>query len=459
MSMTPPATTVEDLAQRVDGPVFLPSDPGAAGELFGFNVAARHAPSVIVGATSAEDVAHAVAFAASQGLQVSVLATGHTGTPREGVVITTRRMADVSVDVASATARVSAGAVWQQVLDAATPHGLAPLNGSSPLVGVVGYTLGGGVGPLLRSYGAAADHVLRIEVVTADGEIRTVSPYEDPDLFSALLGGGKGSLGVVTAIEFRLAPVARLYGGGIYYSGDHASEVLHAYRQWSAGLSEATSTSIALLRLPPLPEIPEPLRGKCSVHLRVAHLGSESEGLEVLAPMRNAAPVLLDAVAEMPYSSIAAVHNDPTQPMPSWTQGTFLRELTAEAVDALLSIAGPHADLPIPLVELRQLGGAFARQPGFPNSVSGRDAAFLLDVIGLLPDELREVVPALSDGILASLAPWTGEQRPINFFDDVASPEQTAEFWDEETFRKLQDVKRRYDPKGVFSGPFSAPLV
>ncbi|WP_256105964.1 FAD-binding oxidoreductase [Streptomyces sp. ODS05-4] len=459
MSATPSPVTVADLVQRVNGPVLGPDDPAVAGELFGFNVAARHTPALVVGATSAQDVAHAVRYAASHDLAVSILATGHTGTPRSGVVITTRRMTEVSVDPVAGTARVAAGAVWQQVLDAATPHGLAPLNGSSPQVGVVGYTLGGGLGPLLRSYGAATDHVLSIEVVTADGEIRTVGPDSDPDLFSALLGGGKGSFGVVTALEFRLMPVARLYGGGIFYAGEHAAQVLHAYREWSANLSEATTTSVALLRLPPLPEIPEPLRGRCSVHLRFAHLGPEHEGRDVIAPMRAAAPALMDSVAEMPYSAIAAVHTDPTEPMPSWTQGAFLDELTAETVDTLLSVAGPQAELPLPLVELRQLGGAFSREPAHRDAVSGRNAAFILDVIGLLPDELRQVVPGLSDKILAALAPWTGRQNPVNFFDDVASPEQTARFWDEKTYERLKDVKRRYDPQNVFRGPFSVPAA
>src|SRR5262249_46496333 len=165
-----------------------------------------------------------------------------------------------------ATARVGAGVKWRPVIDAAAEHGLAPLNGSSSDVGVVGYTLGGGLGPMARTYGFAADHVLALGVGPAGGQIRRVDADHYPDLFWALRGG-KGNFGIVTAIEFELVPVTRLYGGGIFFPGAAAPEVLHEFAHWSKQMPEEVTTSVALLRLPDFPFIPEPLRGKLSVHL------------------------------------------------------------------------------------------------------------------------------------------------------------------------------------------------
>src|SRR5688572_10922006 len=228
---------VDELARAVTGPVLSPGDPRFADEVAPFNVAHQPRPAVVVGATSTADVAAAVRWAADRGHTVAVQATGHglTGSLDGAVLITTDRLDTVVVDPASRSARVGAGVRWRGVIDAAAPHGLAPLSGSSSGVGVVGYTLGGGLGLLSRQYGFAADHVRRAELVTADGAIRAVDAETDPDLFWALRGG-KGNLGIVTELEFDLVPVARLYGGGIFFPGGSAPEVLHAFREWTTTL-------------------------------------------------------------------------------------------------------------------------------------------------------------------------------------------------------------------------------
>jgi FAD/FMN-containing dehydrogenase len=205
------------------------------------------------------------------------------------VLITTGRMDGVEIDPAARTARVAAGAHWQQVVDAATPVGLAPLNGSSAKVGVTGYVLGGGLSPTMgRTYGWAADHVRAIEVVTADGTWRRATPTDEPHLFWALRGA-KGNFGVVTAIEIDLFPVTTYFGGGLFYAGEHTAAVLHAYREWITTAPDELNSSVALLRLPPLPEVPEPLRGRLVVHVRVCHLGSVSDGERLVAPLRAVA--------------------------------------------------------------------------------------------------------------------------------------------------------------------------
>lgn len=250
--------TRADLAAQLTGPVLGPEDEGFAAECAPFNLAVAHRPRVVVGAANSTDVQVAVRFAAQRRLPVAVMATGHQATvPADGaVLITTHRMAQVSIDPAARTARVTAGARWQQVVDAATPFGLAPLNGSSPLVGVVGYTLGGGLSPTMgRAHGWAADHVTALEVVTADGELRQVDAASEPDLFWALRGG-KSNFGVVTAMEFALFPVEQLWAGGLFFDGADAAAVLRAYARVTADAPDELSSSIALLRLPALPGVP-----------------------------------------------------------------------------------------------------------------------------------------------------------------------------------------------------------
>ncbi|MGY1744820.1 FAD-binding oxidoreductase [Blastococcus sp. SYSU D00695] len=451
MTSTTPDLSTTELELAVRGPVLCAGDPGLAAEVAPFTTTHTPAPAVVVGATCAADVAAAVRWAAERGLSVAVQATGHglVSALTGAVLVTTSRMDEVHVDPAARTARVGAGARWRAVIDAAAPHGLAPLSGSSSQVGVVGYTLGGGLGPLARRYGFAADAVRRAELVTGDGEVRTVDAASDPELFWALRGG-KGSFGVVTALEFDLVPVARLYGGGVFFPGSAAAALLHAYREWAPGLPEETTTSIAVLRLPPDPALPEPLRGQTVVHLRVAHLGDAEEGAALVAPMRAVAPALLDGLGEMPFAAVDAIHMDPTAPMPTYDRGTLLRELTADTVDAVLAAAGPDVEVPLVMVELRQLGGAVGRPAAVPNAVAGRDAAFSCWVLGPMFPPVAGIVPGVVDAVAGALAPWSTGRALLNFAGSLTAA-QVGGLWDEADRQRLLAVKRRVDPAGLFT--------
>ncbi|MGH8962589.1 MAG: FAD-binding oxidoreductase [Jatrophihabitantaceae bacterium] len=435
----------------VSGPVIARGEPGYAEEVSGFNLAIAQRPDVAVGATCAQDVVHAVHFAGLHGLGVAVQASGHgAGLPADGgLLISTRRMGEVHLDRAARTARVGAGVHWDQVVDAAAPHGLAPLNGSSPDVGVVGYTLGGGTGPMARTFGLASDHVVRLQLVTADGRILEVDAEREPELFWALRGG-KCSVGIVTEIEFGLMDLASYYGGGIFFPADAAADVLHAYRDWVQDLPDQATSSIALLRLPDLPEIPEPLRGRLSVHLRYVHVGDAQRGAQLLAPMRAAATPLVDLVGEMPYREIASVHNDPREPLPVWDAGCLLSSLPVEAIDALLAVAGPGLDVPLIVAELRHLGGAIASSPAVPAAAGGRDAAFGAYVVGPLPPPLAEATPAAGAAVLAALAPWATGGSMINFQGTATTPSEVERAWPPETVTRLRAVKQQYDPDDRF---------
>jgi FAD/FMN-containing dehydrogenase len=451
-----PRTAGDDLADlrsRVHGPVYAAGDDGMAAEVATWNVAITHTPAVAVGATCAEDVAAAVSFARRHGLRVAVQATGH-GPVRNAdgsLMITTRRMQGVHVDPVRRTARVEAGVKWERVMEAAAPHGLAGMRGSSSDVGVVGYTLGGGLGSFGRKHGFAADSVRSLEIVTADGAIRTVCADSEPELFWAVRGG-KGNLGIVTQLEIDLLPVRELFGGGVFFDGADAARLLHTYRGWAATLPEEATTSIAIMRMPALEFVPEPLQGRTVVHLRYAWIGADlAEGERLVQPMLAAGRPLLGFLHPLLVTEMDSIHMDPVDPLPAWEKGMGLAELTEEAVDALLAAAGPQVEIPLLMVELRQLGGALSRQPAAPNAVAGRDVPWELFVLGPAVPELAGVLPLVGRGVLGAMAPWQAEGGLFNHLGDVSGPDEVARVYPPAVLARLREVKAAVDPDGMFT--------
>jgi FAD/FMN-containing dehydrogenase len=268
-----------------------PGDHGYDAELAGFDLAVPQRPAVIVGATGPADMVAAVRHARAVGLAVGVQATGHgiTVPADNALLITTRRAASVRVDPSDRTAWLEAGAVWSRVLHEAAPFGLAPLAGSAPAVGAVSYTLGGGIGVLGRRWGFSADHVRRLDAITADGVLRRVTADEHPDLFWALRGGG-GNLGVVTGMQIELVELAELYGGGLFFPGEDAAPVLTTLLAVGRGAPDEVSLSAALLTFPDLPALPAVLRGRWCCHVRISSSGTQARCEEVISPLRRARP-------------------------------------------------------------------------------------------------------------------------------------------------------------------------
>lgn len=445
----------EELAHEVAGSVFDGADPAAATETAAFNLAVVHQPEIVVAARTAADVAAAVRYANHAGLQVTVQATGHgAAEPAEGTVfISTKRMQDVVIDPVARVARVQAGVRWRAVIDAAVPHGLAPLSGSSSSVGAVGYTLGGGMGHLARRHGFAADHVRAVELVTAEGEVRTVTAESDAELFWAVRGG-QGSFGVVTALEFDLIPVDAFYGGALIFPAQEIEHVLHAFSAWAPTMPEEVTTSVALLRLPPTEDVPPPLRGVVSLALRFGFTGSAGRGEALLAPMRAVATPVLDSVGPMSYAEVDRIHMDPPEPLPAVVRGGLLHSMPAGLIDALLAVAGPDVDVPLAVVEMRLMGGALSRPAAVPNAVAGREGAFSLVVIAPAPPPLSHAAHTATDAVLDALAPWSTGTSLLNF--EHAAPGQTRA-WRADVLERLRRVKAVVDPRNVFGGVVTVP--
>ena len=434
---------------RVMPALHLPGTEAYAAAVTPWNVAVPVHPLAVVEARTAADVRTAVRFGQRHRVPVAVQATGHgvTATLEGALLVSTRAMTGLTVHPEGAWARAEAGVKWEQVLQACAPHGLAGLAGSAPDVGVVGYTTGGGIGPLARTHGLASDRVRAFEVVTGDGELRRATPTEHPDLFWGLRGG-KGALGIVTAVEFDLLPVRDLYGGAVYFDGADASAVLQRWASWCTGLPREATTSVALLRLPELPSVPPPLAGRLTVAVRFAWTGTVARGEEVLAPVRSVATPIVDTVAPMPYAALGAIHADPVDPMPTHEEHALLAALPAAAVDRLLDLAGPGADCPQVMVELRQLGGAMSGTARVPSAFCHRDAAFSLMVIGLAVPPLVAAVTAHGTALLQAMDGWTSPGGLPNFAprDDAAWMQRT---YDPAVLQRLRRISAAYDPHGV----------
>lgn len=432
-------------ADTFTGPVFRPGDAGYAEEIAGFQTAYTHRPALVVGAVHAEDVRAAVEYAARQGLPVAVQATGHglSVAADGGVLISTRRMTTLEVDPAARTARVGAGVRAGALVEAAAAHGLAPLNGSSPSVGVVGYLLGGGIGLLAREFGYAADQVRAIELVTADGRVRRLVPGDE--LFGAVLGSG-GNFGVVTALELSLLPVTEVYGGQLMFDTPLVEQALEVWKQWTATVPDELTSTVAMLAFPDIPQVPAPLRGRYVASFRIAFNGSAEEGERLVAPLRAVGERIKDDLRTMPYTESHTIHSDPDHPHAYAAANALLSELTGETLSALLSAAGPDSGADA-VIDIRHLGGALSGPSKTGTVVDHRDAAYIVRVITDPDDDT-----AAKDKIRTALAPWT-IGHSLNFLYGAgadADEAQTRAGYTVDTYQHLATLKAKYDPHNMF---------
>ncbi|MGO4533900.1 FAD-binding oxidoreductase [Leifsonia sp. 2MCAF36] len=448
-------TAVARLRDRVTGTVYLRGEEGLAAEIACFNPAIRHDPEIVVALASDDDVVEAVSFARAAGLPVRVQATGHGAEAPivGGMILSTRSLDGLSIDADSRLAHIGAGVRWAPVIVAAAEHGLAPITGSSTSVGAVGYTLGGGIGPLARTYGYTSDWVRGFRVVTADGRIVTADRDTNSDLFWALRGG-KGGLAVVTEMTLELVALRSLYGGSVFFEGGAIEPALRAWIDWSADLPDEATTSIALLTFPDVDGPPPPLRGRTVLSVRFAYPGVSIEGERLFAPIRAAAPVYLDFVAEMPTTAVASIHNDPEEGGPAWIRGFMLDTFDQDAGDVLLELAGPGSGSPFLSVELRQLGGATARDTADGTAVGGRDGGYTLALLAADPSTFAEAAPARALAVADALRDRISAITNVNFAGDLADRAAFEGAWPDPVQERLAATRSQWDPDRVFAfGP------
>ncbi|WP_353826509.1 FAD-binding oxidoreductase [Agromyces sp. SYSU T0242] len=450
------------LAERLDGRLSIPGEPGYDADRLAWNLAIDQRPVAVVVAATVADVARTVRAAAELGLAVAPQATGHNAGPlaegrglADAILLRTHELRAVEVRPRQRVARVEPGVLWADVVTAAAPHGLAALAGSSHDVGVVGYTLGGGVSFLGRAHGLAANHVLAIELVTADGEFRRVDADHDPELFWALRGGG-GDFGVVTAIEFGLLELEQVVAGALFFPLDRAEQVLQAWAEWSRTVPDTVTSVGRVLRFPPLPDLPATLSGRSFVLVEAVVLEDPDRADALLAPMRALHPQM-DTVRSQPPAELLDLHMDPPGPTPGRGDAMLLRELPAEAVRAVVAAVGPEADTALLSVELRHLGGAFdpdaavalAAERGLPlpGAVGGLDGEVLVFGVGISTAEGDDAVVASLGRLFSRIEPWRAGLEYLNFAERRTTASRF--FGDDGRLARLRAVKHAVDPTGV----------
>jgi FAD/FMN-containing dehydrogenase len=431
------------LADRFRGPVLVSIDTGFAPELAAFNLAIEHTPDLVAGALDEADVVAAVHYARAERMSIAVQGAGHGAYHpiRHGLVITTKRIDHVRIDPAARIATIGAGAQWGAVVAAAAEHGLAPITGSAPTVGVVGFLLGGGLGPLARSHGFGSDYLAGARVVTGAGEL--VDTDDHPDLLW-LLRGGKYVPGVITEVRVRLVPLPTLYAGSLVFGDVEAA--LRGWLAWTRTADPRVTTSVAIGKNPDFPEIPEVIRGAFTLTLRFAFPGDALEGERLARPLRALAPIVLDRLAEMPAADVATISNDPTKPVVVWTSGHMATHADDTLASIVLAHFGEAARAPFVGFEMRHIGGATERDVPGGSAVGGRANHFAFGVVGIDHALFAEEMPEAAERFYTATAAYIASEPNINFLGPPHTPEHHATAWPAATHARFGEIRRRYDP-------------
>jgi FAD/FMN-containing dehydrogenase len=461
IELTTPDLRAGSLRGLLDGAVHLPGDPGYDTGRLAWAAAVDQRPAAVAYPTSVAEVQRVVRAAAAADLRVAPQSTGHNAGPLAAqglddvVLLRTSAMTGVTIDPVRRIARVEGGALWIHAVEPAGTHGLIPLHGSSPDVGIAGYSLGGGIGWYARRLGLATNSLTAVELVTADGEHVRADANRNRELFWALRGGG-GSFGVVTALEFRLYPIETAYAGMLIWDRAQAEPVLREWARWAPGAPDDVTTSFRILNLPPLPDIPEMLRGRSVVAIDGAVLGGDAAGEAAIAGLRALKPEI-DTFTRVPATSLVRLHMDPEGPTPVVSDTSMLAELPDEAVDAFLAEMGPGSTSSLLLAELRQLGGALGRPHEGGGVLDHLDAAFVSFGLAIAATpEMAAQGEVDAHRFTAALSPWSNGRSYLNFSENAVDP-RTG--YDERAWLQLKGIRSAVDPHGLFVGNHRIPRL
>jgi hypothetical protein len=444
----------------IAGRIATAADPDWDEARAAWNLAADQQPEAVAYVEGADDIAKVVRFAAENDLRVAGQGTGHgafaLAASLEGtILIKTERMRGIEVDAEAQTARVEAGVLVAELSEAAGARGLSSMPGSSPDVGVVGFTLGGGLSWLGRRYGFACNRVRAIELVTAEGAPRTIDAESDPELFWALRGGG-GGYAIVSALHLNLIPIADVYAGALVFPAELGASAVRAYRDWAAGVSDDVTSVVRFITPPPIPDVPEPIRGRPLLTIDGACIGSQEAGEAIVAPLRELGETIIDTWSQIPAADLCRIHMDPENPVPGLGEGMTIRELPDEAIEAFAGVAGPGSGSPLLLSEIRQLGGALGRPDPGGGALTHLESGWVMYSVGMpMTPELGEAIPAHLEKAEEAMQPWAGEGSYYNFTE---RPCEVDAILPSDVCARLAEVKRKYDPEGRIVANHSVSL-
>ncbi len=442
-----PGEHFERLRAELSGELLLPDEPGWDAARSAWQLLVDQRPIAVVIAADVDDIVATVKAARRLGLHVAPQSTGHgagaLGPLTDTILLRTGRLDRVVIDAEARTARVGAGASAAGLAAAAGQHGLAAVSGMAPSVGVVGSILGGGLGWLARSHGLGVNSVLSIEAVDAQGRLVTIDDAHHPELFWAVRGGIAPV--VVTSMELRLHVIDELHAGALLWPLDRAADIAHAWREWISDLPDSVTSLARVLRYPPIPEIPDPLRGRSFVAVETAIQADAATAAALLQPLRDLAPDL-DSVRPMAPAELSTVHGDPPQPAPGLGEAVVLAEITAAAIDTLLGVALEPASEALLSIELRHLGGAASPRRVVGGAVSAVDGAGLVFALGLVPfPGARAAVQDAASAVVDRMRPFAAPAVVKNFTE---KPAPAADLYGPAAER-LRRVARAWDPESV----------
>src|SRR3954451_10915166 len=451
-------TSVDTLREQLTGEFVTPSDSHWDDARRAWNLAVDQRPAAVAVPETVDDIVEVVRYARANGLRVAGQSTGHNAHPlaaglESAVLVKTHRMRAVEIDAGARVARVEPGTLWMDVTQPAGEHGLAALAGSSPDVGVTGYVLGGGISWLGRKYGLAANSVVAIELVNAEGDVIRTGSVENSDLFWALRGGG-GNFGIVTAIEIRLYPVKEIYAGWLIFPMERADEVRNAWRDWVAPVPDEVTSVGRLLQIPPLPDIPEPLRGRRLVVVEAAMIMDEAQASKLLKPLRRLGAEM-DTFATIPATGLQELHMDPPNPVPGLGDHMLLRDLTRTGIEQLVEVGGHASTSPLLSVEIRHLEGALGRPAPGNGATPALDARFAMFAVGMTMDPvMTAAVRAYLPVVKAALARYDSGREYLNFAEHSTDPRR---LWSIDRYQRLRRVKAEHDPRDMFRSNHPVP--
>jgi FAD/FMN-containing dehydrogenase len=447
---------VASLSESLAGSVAFPDHPSWDLARQAYNLTIDQQPAAVAFPQDEYDVQAIVRYAAEHGLRVAAQRTGHNAGPLgslEGtILLKTDRLDTVEIDPAARRARVGSGVKWESVVPRLSDLGMAALHGSTPDVSIAGYGLGGGVGWYGRKHGLFTNSITAIELVTADGRLRRVDDNHEPELFWALRGGG-GNFGVVTALEFRLLPISEVYAGALFFPWERSAEVLKAWLAWTHTVPDEVTSVGRILQFPPLELVPEHLRGKAFAVIHAYFLGSDAEGARVMAPLRALGPAI-DTIAMVPPVALSEMHMDPPDPVPYQGDHLVLGRLPETAIDAFVAAAGPGSGSTLVSVEIRHAGGALGRGGAGHGALDKLHGEYLYFGVGMVIDDATAVATREDlHRITASLRQHRSGSY-LNFEEERVDP---AAFYDEDTYRRLREMKAAIDPDELFRANHAIP--
>ena len=445
--------TIQELRESIRGELITPTDAGYDEARAIWNGMIDKRPALIIRAAGVADVIAAVEFASSQDLELAVRGGGHSlpgfSTTDGGVVIDLSPMKGIRVDPERMRVVAQAGATWHDLDHETQAFGLAVTGGLISSTGIAGFTLGGGIGWLMRKYGLSADNLVAADMVTADGRLVHASEHENAELFWGLRGGG-GNFGVVTSFEFELHRVGpTILAGPIFFPGEQAEQILRGYRAYTADLPDEMTTLVNLTTAPPAPFLPEAVHGKKIVAVVGVYAGAPDAGRELADGLRALGTPIVDLLGPMPYTTLQSLLD------PLWAPGVrnffkagYLNAVSDETIESMVKAHGSTIS-PMSEIHLHHVGGAVARVPADATAYGERAAPYLTNIIARWADAATDTAQIdWARGLYSAIEPATTGGSYVNFMS--VGDDRIEATYGAAKFERLSRLKDAWDPGNLF---------